>query len=120
MGKILKKIIIVESFFYNEDIRFDEAMKEFEDKEVITIALIDETNDEHGHRKGKYMVFYQEVEADSDDSQIDSGDLVYWRDVNTNVKIYETVDKVINKDGNLECHFVETEESEGGMFTYQM
>lgn len=60
------------------------------------------------------MVFYQEVEADSDDSHIDSGDLVYWRDVNTNVKIYETVDKVINKDGELECQFVETEESEGG------
>lgn len=113
MAKVERAKVVVDSSYYNFDQRYEQAMEQFEDVKVISINLIASKHDGDSIRE-EYLVFYEELVEEVEEDFIEAGDLVYYRDVNTGVKIYETVEKVIFEDGMNKCFFVEDEESEGG------
>ncbi|PLS19119.1 hypothetical protein CVD28_01555 [Bacillus sp. M6-12] len=114
MAKVQREKVVVNSSYYNFDQRYEEAMSDFDDKKIISISLISSDKNDDSVRE-EYLVFYEEASDDEEeDDMIEAGDLVYYRDVNTKVKVYETVEKVIFDDGMDKCFFVEDEESEGG------
>jgi hypothetical protein len=113
MAKVERTKVVVDSSYYNFDVRYEQAMEQFEDKKVISINVIDSKHDGDSIRE-EYLVFYEEIQEEMEDDCIEEGDFVYWHDVNTVAKIYETVEKVIFDDGLNKCFFLETEDSEGG------
>lgn len=113
MGKIERTKVTVDASYYNFDYRFEEAMKQFEDVNVISISLLSSNHNGDSIRE-EYLVFHQEQPKEIDEEIIEAGDLVYWHDVNHGGKIYEMVEKVVFDDGMDKCFFVENEDSEGG------
>lgn len=113
MAKIQREKVIVRANYYNFDERYEEEMKMFEDKEIVSISLILSKTEGDSVRE-EYLVFYKDLPDEEEDACIERGDLVYYPDVNTGEKIYETVEKVIFDDGLEKCFFVEDSEHGGG------
>lgn len=66
MAKIKRKIVTVEALSYNFDQRYNEAMEQFDDVDVINIHVM---NFSYGANDitEKYLVFYREIEEPDED-----------------------------------------------------
>lgn len=113
MSKVKREKVAIYSSYYNFDQKYEDVMKQFDDKKIISINVISATSNGDSIRE-EYLVFYEELQEEIEEDLIEKGDLVYSHDVNTRARIYETVEKVVFEDGIDKCYTIEEDSSERG------
>lgn len=99
------------------DKEYERVMERFDNKKVISISL-KESGDNQEIYFEKYLVFYEETIPAPNAYVIESGDLIYFLDINTHERIYEIVEKVVTEDNTVKV-FSWDEFGAGGYMEYK-